>query len=53
MAKNGFDYDEDEYVEEEKIPFRFDDAVSFTMYLEVLLIFSSILIFLFYLYLVK
>ena len=39
--------------EEERPPFTFDDAVSFSMYLEVLLVFSAIAIFLFYLYMIS
>ena len=52
MSDSGFNIDNDDY-EEESAPFTFDDAVSFTMYLEVLLIFSSIAIFLFYLYMIS
>ena len=52
MPDNGFNIDNGDYEEESK-PFTFDDAVSFTMYLEVLLIFSAIAIFLFYLYMIS
>ena len=47
-GENGY---EDDYIEEEIKPLTFDDMVSFTMFIEISLIVSSIVIFIIYLYL--